>query len=250
MPLKYLLPTVIVVLIVGVVPIIYSIYISFFRFELTEAAQPFIGLKNYMDLIVDTRFLHASIFTVSFALLATISEVVLGFILAYLLYNKSISAKFSSMFRVLMLVPYMVAPVVISYTFKTLIYDVNFGYLNALLRILKMPLFNLFEGQTNAAVGVLVMEIFLRTPFTTLIIFAGLSTVSEQIIEAARIDGAGSGKMLASIFIPIIKPVIFVSFIFRFMDALKMFDEMYVLTRGRPGVFHRKPVALCFRPGV
>ena len=232
---KYTMPTVAVVVIVGLLPILYSIFISLFEFELTAEAQPFIGIKNYITLLSDGRFIHAATFTVSFALIATTAEVILGFTLAYLLYSKNIAPKFSATVRVLMLVPYMVAPVVISYTFKTLIYDVNFGYLNAFLKLLNLPVFNMFEGQTNAAIGVMIMEIFLRTPFTILILYSGLSTISEHIIEAAKIDGAGTWMRLRRVIIPILKPVIFVSFIFRFMDALKMFDEMFVLTRGGPG---------------
>ena len=232
---KYTMPTVAIVVIVGLLPILYSIFISLFEFELTAVAQPFIGIKNYLDLLGDERFIHAATFTVSFALIATVAEVLLGFTLAYLLYSKNIAPKFSATVRVLMLIPYMVAPVVISYTFKTLIYDVNFGYLNAIFKAVNIPVFNMFEGPNNAAIGVLIMEIFLRTPFTILILYSGLSTISEQIIEAARIDGAGTWMRLKKIIIPILKPVIFVSFIFRFMDALKMFDEMYVLTRGGPG---------------
>lgn len=235
LPYKYTTPTVLMVVIVGILPILYSIFISLFEYELTSAAQPFVGLQNYIDLLTDNRFTHAAVFTVSFALIATISEVLLGFIIAYLLFSKNIAPKFSSTVRVLMLIPYMVAPVVISYTFKTLIYDVNFGYLNAILRWLHLPLFNMFDGQFNSAFGVMIMEIFLRTPFTILILYAGLSTISPQIIEAAKIDGAATWTRIKKIIIPLLKPVIFVAFIFRFMDALKMFDEMYVLTRGGPG---------------
>ncbi len=232
---KYTLPTIAVVAVVGLLPILYSIFISLFEFELTAEAQPFIGLGNYIKLLSDSRFGHAAAFTVGFALTATTAEVVLGFILAYLLYSKNIAPKFSSAVRVLILIPYMVAPVVISYTFKTLIYDVNYGYLNALFKSVGIPVFNMFEGANNAAIGVLIMEIFLRTPFTLLILYSGLSTISDQLIEASMIDGAGTWKRLTKIILPILKPVIFVSFIFRFMDALKMFDEMYVLTRGGPG---------------
>ena len=232
---RYVLPTVIVVIIVGFLPILYSVFISLFDFELTAKGQTFVGLKNYFMLLTDTRFGHAARFTVVFALIATIAEVLLGFFLAYLLYSRTVAPKFSAVVRVLMLVPYMVAPIVISYTFKTLVYDVNYGYLNAFFKAVGIPVFNMFEGETNAALGVLIMEIFLRTPFTVLILYSGLSTIPEQLIEAAKIDGAGTWKRLTRMIIPILRPVIFVSFIFRFMDALKMFDEMYVLTRGGPG---------------
>ncbi len=232
---RYTMPTVIMVVIAGLVPILYSIYISLFSYELTSTEHTFIGLGNYIDLVTDSRFLHAAVFTVSFAFIATVCEVILGFVIAYLLYSKNIAPKFSSFMRVIILIPYMVAPVVISYTFKTLIYDVNFGYLNAALKAIGLPVLNVFSGQWNASLAVLIMEIFLRTPFTILILYAGLTTVPPQLIEASMIDGAGVWTRIKNVILPILRPVIFVAFIFRFMDALKMFDEMYVLTRGGPG---------------
>lgn len=232
---RYIMPTVAIVVIAGLVPILYSIYISLFDYELIQTQHTFIGLKNYVNLLTDDRFLHATVFTVGFAFVATLCEVILGFILAYLLYSKNIAPKFSSFIRVIMLIPYMVAPVVISFTFKTLIYDVNFGYLNAILRELGLPILNVFSGKWNSSIAVLLMEIFLRTPFTILILYAGLTTISPELIEASMIDGANTSTKIRRIILPILKPVVFVAFIFRFMDALKMFDEMYVLTRGGPG---------------
>ncbi len=229
------MPTVAIVVIAGLVPILYSVYISLFEYELIQTQHTFIGLANYINLISDERFLHATVFTVGFALVATICEVALGFVLAYLLYSKNVAAKFSSLIRVIMLIPYMVAPVVISFTFKTLIYDVNFGYLNAVLREIGLPMLNVFSGKWNSSIAVLIMEIFLRTPFTVLILYAGLTTISPELIEASMIDGANTWTKIRRIVLPILKPVVFVAFIFRFMDALKMFDEMYVLTRGGPG---------------
>lgn len=232
---RYIMPTVVIVIIAGLVPILYSIYISLFDYELIQTQHTFIGISNYINLISDVRFLHATVFTVVFALVATTCEVALGFVLAYLLYSKNIAPKFSSFIRVIMLIPYMVAPVVISFTFKTLIYDVNFGYLNAILREIGLPMLNVFSGKWNSSIAVLIMEIFLRTPFTVLILYAGLTTISPELIEASMIDGANTWTKIKRIILPILKPVVFVAFIFRFMDALKMFDEMYVLTRGGPG---------------
>lgn len=231
----YTWPTIAIVFLVGVVPILFSVFISLFNYELTSAEQPFIGLKNYIDLLGDERFIHAAVFTVSFALVATTLELIIGFIFAGLLYDKDINPRFSSAIRTIMLVPYMVAPVVISYIFKTMIYDVNFGFLSAGLRAMGLPALNMFSGQWNPPIAVLIMEIFLRTPFVILILYAGLTTIPPQLMEASMIDGAGTPQRIRHIIIPILKPVMVVAFLFRFMDALKMFDEMYVLTRGGPG---------------
>jgi multiple sugar transport system permease protein len=125
--------------------------------------------------------------------------------------------------------------VVMSYTFKTLIYDRMFGYLNYFLGLLQLGNYDVFKGIINAPLGLLVMEIFLRTPFITIIIYAGISSIDETIYDAAEIDGATVIKKITHIIIPSIRPIIVIAFVLRFMDVLKMFDEIFVLTGGGPG---------------
>ncbi|MCJ7689033.1 MAG: sugar ABC transporter permease, partial [Clostridiaceae bacterium] len=129
----------------------------------------------------------------------------------------------------------IVAPVVVSYIYKTLIYDPSFGYLNYFLRLLNLPQFIVIKGVINPIMAILVMEIILRTPFVTLILYAGITSVPDTILEASEMDGAHLRQRIFNIIIPYIRPIIVVAFVFRFMDALKMFDEVYVLTRGGPG---------------
>ena len=133
------------------------------------------------------------------------------------------------------MVPYVVAPVVVSYTFKTLIYDQTFGYLGYFLRLFHLPAFDIFQGSMNAPMGILVMEILLRTPFITIILYAGISSIDASILDSAAIDGASWFKKITKIIIPIIQPILVVGFILRFMDALKIFTEIYVITGGGPG---------------
>ncbi len=175
------------------------------------------------------------IFTITFALIATGIELLVGFVLAYVLADKGVSSRYSSITRTLMMIPYIVAPVAVAYTYKSLIYDPSSGYLNYFLKLLHIPPFIIFDGRWNAIIAVLVMEIILRTPFVTLILYAGISAVPGSILEAAEIDGAKIMQRIFKVIIPFIRPVLVVAFVFRFMDSLKMFDEIYVLTKGGPG---------------
>ncbi len=235
-PYLAILPAVAVILLVGLVPTVYTFVLSLQRYELIQPPAQFIGFANYADLLFHTpRFIHALVFTVLFALTATALELFLGFIIASLLADNEVSHVYSSLIRTLLMVPFVVAPVAVSYTFKTLIYDQTFGYLNYFLRLLHLPLFDLSRGTVYPPLGVLVMEVILRTPFMAIVLYAGISSIDPSITYAADIDGASSLQKVRRIVIPMILPIIVVATVLRFMDALKMFDEIYVLTAGGPG---------------
>jgi len=229
------IPIAIIVVLIGFVPIFYSFNLSLKDFSLIERSSKYIGFANYISLLTDSRYIHALVFTLVFALTATMIEVIFGFILAHVLADRSVSSRFSSAMRTLMMIPYIVAPVAVSYTYKSLVYDPNSGYLNYFLSLFHLPPFIIFDGKVNAIIAVLVMEVILRTPFITLILYAGISAIPDSILEASEIDGAGVMQRIFKVVIPYIRPVLVVAFIFRFMDAIKMFDEIYVLTKGGPG---------------
>jgi len=235
-PYVAILPAVAVIILVGLIPAIHTFVLSLESYELIHPPAKFIGLSNYLDLLFNNpRYLHALSFTVLFALAATGLELVGGFIIAYLLADRDVSHVYSSLIRTLLMVPFVVAPIAVSYTFKTLIYDQTFGYLSYFLRLLALPPFNLFHGTVNPTVGILVMEVILRAPFIAIVVYAGLSSIDPEISYAADIDGASSLQKIVRIVLPIILPILIVAAVLRFMDALKMFDEIYVLNAGGPG---------------
>lgn len=235
-PYVAILPVSLIILLLGLVPAAYTFVLSLQHYDLIQPPARYVGFQNYVTLLTsDGRFLHAIIFTVLFAGTATILELIIGFFVSYLLANKEVSHFFSSLIRTLLLVPYVVAPVVISYTFKTLIYDQTFGYLNYFLGLVGLPGIDMYHGAIAAPVGLLVMEVILRTPFIAIIMYAGISSIDESIFDASSIDGVSWWQRITQIIIPVIRPIIVIGFVLRFMDALKMFDEIYVITRGGPG---------------
>jgi len=235
-PYIAIFPAVVLIVLVGLVPVIYTFILSLQEYELIKPPAKFIGFANYLDLLLHNfRYLHALIFTIVFAVVATTLELVVGFFVAYLLADKEVSEKYSSVIRTLSMVPFVVAPVVVSYTFKTLIYDQTFGYLNYFLKFFNIPGFDIFHGAMNAPLGILVMEVILRTPFIAIVLYAGISSIDPSILDAAEIDGASWLERLTNVVIPTIRPIIVVAYVLRFIDALKMFDEIYVVTGGGPG---------------
>ena len=230
-----LLPALLVLVLVGIVPLLYAGWLSLHEYNLVRPPQLFIGLENYAELLADSRFQYSMVFTFGFAFAATTIEVVLGFLIAWLLADKQIPGRLSSISRTLMLIPYMVAPVVMAYIFKTLIYDANFGYMSDVLQTAGSGPFIMFEGTWKPILSLLFMDVILRMPFVVLILYAGISTLSPEQLEAAEVDGASLRQRITSIVLPILRPIILIAFVFRFMDALKIFDEIWVITGGGPG---------------
>ncbi len=225
----------IIILVIGFVPVLYSFIVSLTDFSLIQKETNFIGLKNYFHLFSDTRFLYSIAFTIIFGIVAVGLELILGFIYAYILAGKDFSSKYSSVVRTLLMIPFIIAPVVVAFTFKNLIYHPYAGYLNYFLELLKLPPFILFEGRFNAIIAIMVLEVIVRTPFIMLILYAGITAIPVSILEAAEIDGVNFIQRIFQVIIPNIKAVIVVACIFRFMSVIKIFDEIYILTQGGPG---------------
>jgi multiple sugar transport system permease protein len=228
-------PALLIILLLGLCPALYTFVLSFTRYELVDPPARFIGLLNYANLFLTQRYIHAVVFTIVFGILATAVELLLGFFIAYLLADKHIPESYSAFIRTLLLIPFVIAPVVSSYTFKTLIFDTNYGYLNHLLRLLHLPTFDIFHGTLNAPLAILITEVFLRTPFMTLILYAGISSIDTSIYDAAEIDGVNWLQKMSRIIVPLILPVIAVGTVLRFMGTLRIFEMIYVITAGGPG---------------
>ena len=144
-----ILPAATVLVLVGVVPLLYAGWLSLHDYDLIHPPQVLIGLENYWQLLGDDRFRYSLGFTFAFAFAATTIEICLGFLIAWLMADRQIPAGLSSVARTLMLIPYMVAPVVMAYIFKTLIYDANFGYLSDVLVKVGQQPFIMFEGTSG-----------------------------------------------------------------------------------------------------
>ena len=235
-PTLFVLPAVILLFVITIVPFIIELILSLHAYELTSLGGPqFVWLKNYADVLLgDTRFWSAMKTTVIVIIAAVGIELVLGVFLALLL-NRLRSSR--SLITSLLLIPVMIAPIV-SGMMWDMIYDDKFGPLNYLIETLS---FGLLEGtawlaQTATALpSVIAVDVWQWTPFVILIALAGLQAIPTELYEASEVDGAGTWQSLWYITLPMLAPVMVVAFLIRFMDAFKLFDIVYLLTRGGPG---------------
>jgi multiple sugar transport system permease protein len=232
-PWLFVAPCLIIILLVTIFPTIYSFILSLYKWELTLKDKPFIGLQNYIQLLQDDRFLHSSLITALIVGLGVGLELVLGMALAQTLMGQMRGKR---LIVALMLLPVMVMPVVVGYTWR-LLWDAQYGPINQMIGwVIGRPFQYTWLGQTSTAIfAILVTEVWQWTPFMFLIFFAGLSTLDQELFDAADIDGANGWSKFWYVTIPLVRPIIIVAVLIRSLDALKTFDLIYTLTGGAPG---------------
>src|SRR6185295_11902498 len=233
----FLSPTMILLLLIAIFPLIWSLYLSFTQYSVIQdaAAGPkWIGLRNYAQLLADKNVWNRFTLTASFVVPAVGIELVLGFALAMLL-NRNFKGRGGLM--TLMLIPMMLSPVVVA-LFWYFMMRADTGILNYFIRdVLPLSEKGVF-WLTNLKVAmwsVVLVDVWMWTPFMMLISLAGLSAVPKYLYEAADVDRASAWFKFRHITLPIIAPLILIGLLFRTIDSYKLFDTVYVLTGGGPG---------------
>ncbi len=235
--LAYLLlaPTVLVVLGVALYPLANTVYVTFFDARLGSArAWEFVGLKNYRVLLTDTRWWEAVGNTVKFTIASVAFELVLGLGIALV-----VNSKFPGrgLMRTAMLVPWAIPTAISSQMWKWMYHDV-FGVINDFFTRVVPILDRKIAWVANAdtALWALVaVDVWKTTPFMALLLLAGLQLIPADIYEASSVDGATGWRQFVTITLPLLRPSIVVALIFRTLDALRVFDLVWIMTSGAFG---------------
>jgi len=233
----FLSPTMLLLLLIAIFPLIWSLYLSFTQFSVIQDAATgprWIGLRNYAQLLADPSVWERFKITGSFVAPTVVIELLLGFALALLL-NRNFRGRGGLM--TLMLIPMMLSPVVVA-LFWYFMMGADTGILNYFIRdLLHLNRQGVF-WLTNLKVAmwsVVLVDVWMWTPFMMLISLAGLSAVPKYLYEAADVDRASAWFKFRHITLPIIAPLLLIGVLFRVMDSYKLFDTVYVLTGGGPG---------------
>lgn len=221
-------PAVLVMLAVTGYPIGYAIYLSLERFDLRFPSQHgFIGLANYGAVLSSGYWWRAFTVTVLITVVSVVIEFVIGLALALVMHRTSVAR---GLVRTVVLIPYSIVTVVASYSWQYA-WTPGKGYLAALLPTGSAPL----TEQAGAIALIILAEVWKTTPFMALLLLAGLALVPEDLLKAAAMDGAGPWQRLVGVILPMMKPAILVALLFRTLDAFRIFDSIYILTRGSNG---------------
>ena len=235
-PAVFLSPACILLVLISVVPIGYSLYISFLKYNLAKPVSTirFYEFKNYLKILTNQQFLDSVVWTLTFAVVSLVAEVLLGMMLAVML-NSDRTRRYCAPFKTLLIIPMMIAPVVSATIWKLMFYPA-YGVVNCTLALMGLNQVNWLGEVFWARVAVIVVEVWGATPFCALVFQAALKTVSTEMLEAATVDGSSAWRTYFSITLPTIRNFVALVVTIRLSDALRAFDAVMQLTNGAPGV--------------
>jgi multiple sugar transport system permease protein len=239
LPYLLILPSVIALLSLIIYPMIFSLINSFYLWNLQTSPVPlmFVGSQNYRSVFTVTPFLDALRNTLMLSIGGTFIQFWFGLGIALLLNSR---LKGMSAARVLLIMPTTIAPIVVGFLFRYMYYEGS-GLISWLLTAAKfpVPVQGLLGSANTALAAIALADIWQWTPFFAIVLYAGLLSIPEDVVEAARVDGADGWQLFARITFPLMWRTAVVVIMIRFMQLFNMFDLVLVLTRGGPGTSSR-----------
>ncbi|MBN1575318.1 MAG: sugar ABC transporter permease [Chitinispirillaceae bacterium] len=199
--------------------------------DVTFMPRRWAGLANYARLVQDPALFHSLRFTLLFIAVSVPLELACGLLLALLM---QVQSPLRGMLRALVLIPWAI-PAAIAGRVWELIYSYNWGPANYLVKLTGAPAVNWLGSSTGAFLAIVIADLWKTVPFVAIILLAGLSAIPEHLYRQAEVDGASFIRRFVAITLPLLRPVMIVAILFRTIDALRIFDLIYILTSGGPG---------------
>lgn len=233
LPLLIVAPAILILLLVGLFPLIYSLVVSFQHLTMTDNDTAFAGLLNYRELFQDARLWGALGHTAIITIIALPLELLIGFLMAQLFLDAMPGRQ---AFVALLVLPTVISPIVAGATWR-LMFDVRFGPIGQIMSVFTGAPVNIMWTINPSLVypAIIICEVWQWSPFMFLLLLAGLSNVDQSQLEAAELDGASYFRVLRLIVLPAIAPVIAVALLIRGLDLVRIFDIIWALTEGGPG---------------
>jgi multiple sugar transport system permease protein len=230
--LVFLLPAVVILFVTTIYPMLYALWLSFRSYDLSKPFIPrvFVGVANYVEVLSSQAFLHALLTTFKLMAMTLSVQVVLGVGIALLVTQKLPGM---AVVRTLLLIPMMISPVIVGLVWLFL-YFPELGYLNYFLSLVGIGPVAWITSTGWALTAIAIADIWQWTPFFMMGTAAALQSLSPEPYEAARIDGNSRFDVFRYITLPQVKPVIISLLFLRAIDAFKIYDIIFVLTKGGP----------------
>jgi multiple sugar transport system permease protein len=224
---KLCAPAVIMMLLVTAYPILYAVVLSLQKKDLRFPGEGgFVGLSNYVTVLTSSLWWEAVFNTLFIAVVSVTIELVIGMVIA-LIMHRAIFGR--GAVRTSVLIPYGIVTVVAAFAWFYA-FDPATGFVNHLPLI---PDDKAWFGQRFSSFVVIILaEVWKTTPFMALLLLAGLATIDESLYEAARVDGATAWQRFWRITLPLLKPALLVALLFRTLDAFRVFDSIFIMTKG------------------
>jgi multiple sugar transport system permease protein len=218
-------PAVIIMVAVTAYPLVYALWLSLQRYDLRfPAAREFIGLANYATVLSSSLWWTALGVTVFITVVSVVVELAIGMGMALIMRYALVGR---GLVRTAILVPYGIVTVVAAYSWQYA-WTPGTGYLANLLPSGSAPL----TEQWPSIFIIILAEVWKTTPFMALLLLSGLTLIPDNLLRAAKVDGASKWQRFTQVMLPLMKPTILVALLFRTLDAFRIFDNIYILTAG------------------
>lgn len=244
--LPFVIPSLVILTVVMLVPIVMSAYFSFTRYTVLSDPQ-WIGMDNFIKLTQDDAFLSSIWITVVYTIISVPLQTIVALVLADVL-AKRFRNRFGSFVRASLFIPVMSSLVVVAVVWRALMGTDN-GFVNAILRGIGLDPVNFLGEPTLALITVSLVTVWKNIGYFLVIYYAGIMDVPAELYEASAIDGAGRWQQLRSITIPSLRPVTFLVVILGTIWSFQVFDLVYVMTGGGPGGATRTIVMMIYEAG-
>jgi multiple sugar transport system permease protein len=232
LPWIFLGPAVFLLALLTIYPILHSLWLSlhYYRLGDTENVE-FVGLENYMELAGSGDFHQVIVTTLTLVTIALVVEFILGFVLALTLNHWG---RGKQLLRTILLIPMMITPCIVAFNFR-LAFNFNYGLITYLMDLVGMRI-PIISDARLALFAIILTDAWEWTPFMFVVILAGLAAIPEYMYEAAEISGATRIQRFRYVTLPSLKGVILVGILIRIMDLFKLFDLVFIMTEGGPGI--------------
>ena len=233
-PILFAAPAVIFVFFGGIFMSLYALYISFHDYQLQRPGAPrFIGVDNYVEALTDGKLWTATWQTFAIAIPALILQLIIGMALALFL-NRPFRGR--ALAVSLIVTPVMVSPAAAGMAWRLLL-EPRYGPVNDILsRFSGQPVqIGWLSSVDWARPSIILTDVWHMAPFVMLLVLAGLGAISEDIYGAAKVDGASPWQMFVDITLPLLKPIIVLVILLRGIDLVRIFDLIFIMTKGGPG---------------
>ena len=236
------LPALALIGVIALGPVLWAMWESLYLHDLRMPwlGHRFIGVQNYVEAFSDPRFWGAIGHTVVFATISVTLELLFGLALAVAVDRMR---RGQGIVRTAMLLPWAVPTVVVGLVWR-FVFESPSGLMNTVLLgsgVASPPIW--FADPLAAWIPIVLADVWKTTPFVAILLLAGLQNIDRSLYEAARVDGASAWRQFTHITLPLLKPALFVALVFRAVDALRVFDVIYVMTGGGPGTA-TEPIAM------
>lgn len=239
----FLAPTIIGIAIFTLVPIVASLTLAFFRWDIISAPE-FVGVDNFVAIGADPTVRTAFLNTMGFVVVAVSLQLTVSIGLAVLIQSRMpnwLRTFFRSAFFFPLVLSASSVSIIMSYLFNQ-----NFGLVNKVIGLIGIPAVPWLTSQAGAMIVIILVYVWQNFGFTFLLIIGGLSSIPTEMYEASSIDGATGWKQFKNITLPLLSPTLLVASVMAIISALQIFDQPYVITRGGPGDSTRTAVMVIY----